>query len=132
MLQPEFNVTQHESGLNVLKAYKTLFNDLGNLKEKSGSNKVWVYSLKGTKNIKELVLPYYTDYVVPFSSKHKRDVFERFKYIIDILYDNLGQGLNKEQLIEIVNLIYELNPDSKGKSRKRDIQEVLDIINSSQ
>jgi len=77
-------------------------------------------------------LPYYTDYVVPFSSKHKRDVFERFKYIIDILYDNLGQGLNKEQLIEIVNLIYELNPDSKGKSRKRDIQEVLDIINSSQ
>jgi len=40
VLQPEFNVTQHESGLNVLKAYKTLFNDLGNLKEKSGSNKV--------------------------------------------------------------------------------------------
>lgn len=132
VLQPEFNVTQHESGLNVLKVYKTLFNGLGNLKEKSGSNKVWVYSLKGTKNVKELVLPFYTDYVVPFSSKHKSDVFERFKYIVDILYDNLGQGLNKEQLIEVVNLIYELNPDSKGKSRKRDIQEVLDIINSSQ
>jgi hypothetical protein len=39
-LQPEFNVTQHESGLNVLNSYKALFNGLGNLKEKSGSNQV--------------------------------------------------------------------------------------------
>jgi hypothetical protein len=89
-LQPEFNVTQHESGLNVLNSYKALFNGLGNLKEKSGSNQVWVYSLKGTKNIKELVLPYYEEYVVPFSSKHKSDVFNRFKSIIDVLYTNHG------------------------------------------
>ena len=34
ILQPEFNVTQHESGLNILNCYKTLFNGLGNLKEK--------------------------------------------------------------------------------------------------
>lgn len=129
-LQPEFNVTQHESGLNVLNSYKALFNGLGNLKEKSGSNQVWVYSLKGTKNIKELVLPYYEEYVVPFSSKHKSDVFNRFKSIIDVLYTNHGQGLDKEQLIELIRLIYLMNPDSKGKSRKRDIQEVIDIINS--
>jgi hypothetical protein len=129
VLQPEFNVTQHISGLNILKSYKDLFNGLGNLKEKSGSNQVWVYSLKGTKNIKELVLPYYEEYVVPFSSKHKADVFNRFKTIIDVLYENLGLGLSKEQLIELVHLIYLLNPDSKGKSRKRDIQEVIDIIN---
>lgn len=57
-----------------------------------------------------------------------KDVFERFKYIIDILYVNLGKGLEREELINIVHLIYELNPDSKGKSRK--IQEVINIINS--
>jgi hypothetical protein len=39
-LQPEFNVTQHISGLNILNSYKLLFNDLGNLKKKSGSNDV--------------------------------------------------------------------------------------------
>jgi hypothetical protein len=39
-LQPEFNVTQHISGLNILNSYKLLFNDLGNLKIKSGSNDV--------------------------------------------------------------------------------------------
>ena len=128
VLQPEFNVTQHESGLNILNSYKTLFNGLGNLKEKSGSNQVWVYSLKGSKNLKELVLPYFESYVVPFSSKHKADVFNRFASIIDILYANLGQAMDKEQLIELVHLVYLMNPDSKGKSRRRDIQEVLDII----
>lgn len=131
ILQPEFNVTQHVSGLNILSSYKSLFKDLGNLKKKSGSNDVWVYSIKGSKNIKELVLPYFETYVVPFSSKHKSDVFERFSKIINVLYDNLGQGLDKNQLIELVHLIYEMNPDSKGKSRKRDIQEVLKIIEAN-
>jgi hypothetical protein len=41
-----------------------------------------------------------------------------------------GGALDKEQLIELIRLIYLMNPDSKGKSRKRDIQEVIDIINS--
>lgn len=109
-----------------------MFNDLGNLKIKSGSNEVWVYSIKGTKNLKELVLPYFETYIVPFSSKHKAS--RRFKKIYKnywCLYNNLGQGLDKKQMIELVHLIYEMNPDSKGKSRKRDIQEVLDIIEAN-
>ena len=130
-LQPEFNVTQHISGLNILNSYKLLFNGLGNLKKKSGSNDVWVYSIKGTKNLKELVLPYFENYIVPFSSKHKADVFEKFLKIINVLYENLGQGLDKEQMIEFVQLIYEMNPNSKGKSRKRDIQEIIDIIEAN-
>lgn len=115
--------------MNILNSYKTLFNGLGNLKEKSGSNQVWVYSIKGTKNLKKLVLPYFENYVVPFSSKHKADVFNRFTSIIDILFVKLGQGMDKEQLIELVRLVYLMNPDSKGKSRKRDIQDVINIIN---
>ena len=55
-------------------------------------------------------------------------MFNRFASIIDILYANLGQAMDKEQLIELVHLVYLMNPDSKGKSRRRDIQEVLDII----
>ena len=48
------------------------------MNKKSGSDKVWVYSLKGTKNLKEYVIPFYQKYVVPYSSKHKVDVFEKF------------------------------------------------------
>lgn len=130
-LQPEFNVTQHISGLNILNSYKLLFNDLGNLKKKSGSNDVWVYSIKGTKNLKELVLPYFEKYIVPFSCKHKADIFEKFSKIINVLYSNLGETLDKDLMLELVKLIYEMNPDSKGKSRKRDIQEIIDIIEAN-
>ena len=129
-LQPEFNVTQHECGVNILNSYKLLFYGLGNLNKKSGSDKVWVYSLKGTKNLKEYVIPFYQKYVVPYSSKHKVDVFEKFFNIIEVLYKYHGQGLEKEQLIELTHLIYSMNPESKGKSRKRDIQDVLNIINN--
>ena len=58
-------------------------------------------------------------------------MFNRFTSIIDILYANLGKSIDKEQLIELVRLVYLMNPDSKGKSRKRDIQEVIDIINTA-
>ena len=100
------------------------------MNKKSGSDKVWVFSLKGTKNLKEYVIPFYQKYVVPYSSKHKVDVFEKFFNIIEVLYKHHGQGLEKEQLIELIHLIYSMNPDSKGKSRKRNIQDVLNIINN--
>lgn len=100
------------------------------MNQKSGSDKVWVYSFQGTKNLKEYVIPFYQKYVVPYSSKYKADVFEKFYNIIEVLYKHHGQGLEKEQLIELIHLIYSMNPDSKGKSRKRDIQNVLNIINN--
>lgn len=123
-------MTQHKNGLNILNSYKLLFGGLGNLKQKSGSDKVWVYSLKGTKYLKEYVIPFYQNYLVPYSSKHKADMFEKFVLIIKVLYKHLGQGLEKEQLIELIHLIYSMNPDSKGKPRKRDIQDVINIINN--
>lgn len=130
VLQPEFNVTQHESGINVLNSYKLLFNGLGNVHKKSGSDKVWVYSLKGTKNIKEQVIPFYKNYIVEYSSKYKVNVFSKFCTIIDILYENKGRTMEKLRLIELIHLIYLMNPESKGKSRKRTTEEVIGIINS--
>jgi hypothetical protein len=38
--------------------------------------------------------------------------------------------MEKEVLIELVKLVYLLNPDSKGKQRKRTLEEILGIINS--
>ena len=58
-LQPEFNVAQHESGVNILYSFKYLFNGLGSVHKKSGSENVWVYSLKGTFNIVNFVLPFF-------------------------------------------------------------------------
>jgi len=58
-LQPEFNVAQHENGINILYSFKSLFGNVGSVHQKSGSDKVWVYSIKGTQNIKKYVLPFF-------------------------------------------------------------------------
>jgi hypothetical protein len=34
LLQPEFNVTQHINGLNILKSFKILFNNKGQIHKK--------------------------------------------------------------------------------------------------
>jgi hypothetical protein len=129
-LQPEFNVAQHENGINILYSYKALFENSGNVLQKSGSDKVLVYSLKGTQNIKKYVLPFYSKYVVEYSSKFSSEKFENFCYIIEKLDSNKKKKMEKEVLIELVKLVYLLNPDSKGKQRKRTLEEILGIINS--
>ena len=60
-LQPEFNVVQHENGILVLYAFQTLFEDKGSVHQKSGSDKVWVYSIKGTENLIKYVLPFFNE-----------------------------------------------------------------------
>lgn len=52
VLQPEFNVVQHESGISILNSFKVLFEDKGSVHKKSGSEDVWVYSLKVLKTWK--------------------------------------------------------------------------------
>ncbi len=40
LLQPEFNVAQHENGINILYSFKSLFENLGSVHRKSGSENV--------------------------------------------------------------------------------------------
>jgi len=87
-----------------------------------------VYSLKGTKNIKTLVLPFYEKYIIPYSSKFKHGVFSTFSNIISRLDDNRNKTISKEEMINLIKLVYSYNPN-KGKSRKRTLQETIDIVN---
>lgn len=128
-LQPEFNVAQHENGINILYSFKALFGNVGSVHRKSGSEKVWVYSIKGTQNILKHVLPFFEKYVVEYSSKYKSDLFLNFCNIIGRLDVNKNKTMEKEELIELIKLVYELNPDGKGKQRKRTLEETLDIVN---
>jgi LAGLIDADG endonuclease len=59
LLQPEFNVAQHLNGLNILRNFKILFNNKGQICKKSGSPNVWVYTLKGIKNLNEYLIPFF-------------------------------------------------------------------------
>ena len=57
-------------------------------------------------------------------------MFNDFSYIVNTLNNNTKNTINKELFIELVNLTYNLNPDGKGKQRKRTLEELLNIINS--
>ena len=121
-LQPVFNVSQHENGLKILYSFKELFGT-GSIVEKSGSPHIWVYTLKGYKQIIEHVLPFLETYVQPFSCK--KNEYAIFKKIV--LDSAAGHQKDKNTLIEMVRLVYTLQ--GKGKVRKRTLEEVIEIIN---
>jgi len=129
VLQPEFNVAQHENGINILHSFKSLFNGLGSVHRKSGSDKVWVYSVKGTQNIKNFVIPFFEKYIILYSSKYSPEAFNSFCHIIEQLLANKNKTMDKQSFIKLVKLSYSLNPDGKGKQRKRTLQQIIDIIN---
>lgn len=121
-LQQVFNVSQHENGLKILYSFKELFGT-GSVVEKSGSPKIWVYTLKGYKQIIEHVIPFLEAYVQPFSCKKE----EYNLFLSLVLKSAAGHQKNKNTLIEMVKLAYTLQ--GKGKVRKRNLDEVLSIIN---
>jgi LAGLIDADG endonuclease len=79
-LQPVFNVSQHKNGLDILNSFKELFEGAGSVVEKSGSPDVYVYTLKGYKQIIKYVIPFLETYVQPFSCK--KEEYSIFKEIV--------------------------------------------------
>lgn len=78
-IQPVFNVSQHKNGLEISYSFKDLLNS-GSVVEKSGSPDIWVYTLKGYKQIIEHVIPFLELYVQPFSGK--KEEYAIFKEIV--------------------------------------------------
>jgi len=66
--------------------------------------------------------------VVEYSSKYKSEIFEQFCYIIKKLDENHKKTMGKEELIELIKLVYLMNPDSKGKTRKRTLEETIALV----
>ena len=120
-IQPIFNVTQHKKGLDILNSFKELFVE-GSVLQKSGSPDIFVYTLKGYKKIIKEVLPFLETYVCPFSCKIEE--YSIFRQIV--LQSSEGKQKDKETLIELVKLAYALQ--GKGKTRKRELPEILAII----
>ena len=120
-IQPIFNVTQHKNGLDILNSFKNLF-EAGSIVSKSGSPDIYVYTLKGYKQIIKSVLPFFETYIYPFSCK--KEEYSIFKQVV--LESSEGKQKEKDTLIELVKLSYRLT--GKGKPRKRELSEILEII----
>lgn len=100
-LDPEFNVTQHISGsihlFRCLCHFRT-----GNIRYKSGSNATLIYRIDNRATLQQLIVPFYQQYVCPFSSVTKKRRFEQFCTLLDLFDQNAHADLNR--------FLYELGP----------------------
>ena len=60
------------------------------------------------------------------TSKYNNNEFNKFVFILNELKEK--SKYDKTEFIELVKLVYALNPDGKGKVRKRTLSEVVSII----
>jgi hypothetical protein len=56
--------------------------------------------------------------------------FDKFLFILNKLSEK--SKLNEKEFVDLVKLVYELNPNGKGKNRKRTLSEVINIIRNKQ
>jgi hypothetical protein len=100
-LDPEFSLTQHVNGsihlFRCLCHFRT-----GLIRYKSGSNATLVYTLDARRTLQQVLVPFFRQYVCPYSSSGKRKRFEKWCTLLDLFDQGAHQDLNK--------FLYELGP----------------------
>lgn len=114
-IDPEFNISQHRDGIVHLLACMNLFKT-GNICFKTGSRNTFVFKITNRTALQEKFIPYYKKYILPYTCKHKKENFQLFVSIIDLLQQKVH--LDPENFaFKILPLVYQMN-SHKGKSRK--------------
>ena len=80
-----------------------------------------MYEVSSSAALREKVVPFFEQYVIPYSCKTV--TFRRFKEILDRMHRL--EHRDPQGLAGIVRLVYEMNPEGKGKRRSRPLDEVL-------
>jgi LAGLIDADG endonuclease len=119
-VDPGFFLYQHESGRRILELAQVTFAS-GRISPKSGNPKVLVYEVSSAQALREKVVPFFERYIVPFSCK--KDTFDRFREVLEMM--SRKEHLQPIGLARIVEKVYAMNPDGKGKARLRPLDEVL-------
>ncbi len=123
LVDPEFFLYQHKSGIKMLHLAQEIFGT-GSIRPKVGNEDVLVFSIVSRKSLYDKVIPFYEKYMC-FS--HKWEIFLRFKEIV-VAMEERKEHRTPHGLAELVKKAYQMNPASKGKERKRSLDVVLDRI----
>ena len=123
LIDPEFFIYQHESARSLLELAKKVFGT-GRIYPKSGNERVLVFCIDSRRNLRERVKPFVERYLMPFTAK--KDTIRKFFEIVEALENK--EHHTREGLARIVKMAYKMNPYSKGKARKRSLEEVLERI----
>lgn len=92
-IDPEFSITQHANGFNMLYLALIIF-QTGRISYKSGSNATLVFRIDSRQSLQEKVIPFFTTYVTPYGSTIKAKRLEMFKQIMVLFDQNAHQTLD--------------------------------------
>lgn len=120
MINPCFQVYQHEKHREILELYKFVFGT-GAIYRKSGIHPVLNFSIDSRRNLLEKVIPFFDKYPLVV----KRREFKKFKEILQSM--DRKEHLIKEGFIRLVKIAYSMN--QQGKGRKHTLEELLSMIN---
>lgn len=121
-VDPEFFLYQHRSGRKLLEMAREIFGT-GRIYPKPGNPEVLVYAITSRRSLKEKVLPFIDKYMIYSARKEKLELFKEIVLALERKEHHSPAGLAR-----IVEKAYALNPDGKGKERKRPLPEVLERI----
>jgi len=120
MINPVFQVYQHERHREILELYKFVLG-AGSIYRKSGTHPVLNFSIDSRRNLLEKVIPFFERYPLVV----KQQEFNKFKEILHAM--ERKEHLTKEGFIRLVTLAYSMN--QQGKGRKHTLEELLATIN---
>ena len=108
MINPCFQVYQHEKHREILEVFQTVFKT-GSIYRKSGIHPVLNYSIDSRRSIIEKVIPFFDRY--PLITK--KETYRKFRQIVLAMENQ--EHFTKEGFKRIVDLAYCMNQQGKGR-----------------
>jgi len=118
-IDPSFYLYQHENNKWILELVQKFFHG-GSIHRKTSPYSVYTYALRGVRNMKEKIVPFFTKHPLLV----KRPVFDIFSKIVFMM--DRQEHHHYDGFTHIVKMAYELN--KMGKGRKWELETVLNKI----
>ena len=110
ILNPVFQVYQHENNLDILLLLKDEVFKTGRLHRKTSPYNVFTYSVENNKTLHEKIVPFFNKYQLAV----KAEDFKKFSQIVDMVDKKIH--LQEEGFKRIVEIAFTMN--AQGKNRK--------------
>lgn len=123
VIDPMFSLYQHKKNRKILELFQKELH-CGYIVEKQGKPDVLVFVVDNRKTLEEKIIPFFNKY--QFLGTKWED-FLLFSQIMEMMKNK--KHLEKEGLIEIVRLAFQMN--QQGKGRKYTADEIISGLNES-
>ena len=110
IINPVFNVYQHENNKDILLLLKDKVFKTGRLHRKTSPYNVFTYSIENNKTLHEKIVPFFNKYQLAT----KTEDFKKFSKIVDMMDKKIH--LDMEGFKRIVEIAFTMN--AQGKNRK--------------